>query len=93
MVLGSYIIVCVDRANFLMWFLKLFKFDDLFYVQDGLSDVPSAPPIHDYDKDNHPVTHDDTRSSANANCADGLSAKKEEHQVNGAANLADKNDR
>ncbi|KAF8729856.1 hypothetical protein HU200_017314 [Digitaria exilis] len=49
---------------------------------DGLSDVPSAPPIHDYNQDH----------SGNANSTDGLSGKKEEHrEVNGAANLADRN--
>ncbi|KAG2654195.1 uncharacterized protein LOC120653825 [Panicum virgatum] len=61
---------------------------------DGLSDVPSAPPIHDYEQDHRPVTRNDTRSCANANSTDDLSAKIEEHQeVNGGANLADKNDR
>ncbi|CAN6253199.1 unnamed protein product [Urochloa humidicola] len=59
---------------------------------DGLSDVPSAPPIHDYDQDHHPVTHNDTRFNGNAKSTNGLSAKKEVHQgVNGGANLADKN--
>nr|CAB3448038.1 unnamed protein product [Digitaria exilis] len=49
---------------------------------DGLSDVPSAPPIHDYNQDH----------SGNANSTDGLSGKKEEYrEVNGAANLADRN--
>jgi len=72
----------------------MFKFDHMFYVQDGLSDVPSAPPIHDYEQDHRPVTHNDTRSCANTNSTDGLSTKIDEHQeVNGGANLADKNDR
>lgn len=71
----------------------MFKFDDLFYVQNGLAeDVPSAPPINDYDQDHHPVTHDDTRSCGNSNFTNGLSAKKD-HQVNAGVNLADKNDR
>jgi len=71
----------------------MFKFDDLFYVQNGLSDVPSAPPINDYDQDHHPVTHDDTRPCDNSNFTNGLSAKKDHQEVNGGANLADKNDR
>jgi hypothetical protein len=62
-------------------------------VQDGLSGVPSAPPINDYDQDHRPVTHNDTRFSGNANSTDGLSAKKEHREVNGEANLAAKNAR
>lgn len=62
------------------------------HKSDGMSNVPSAPPIHDYDQDNCPVTHDHTRSCANANFADG-SAKIEHGEVNGEANLPDKNER
>ncbi|CAL5054437.1 unnamed protein product [Urochloa decumbens] len=58
---------------------------------DGLSDVPSAPPIHGYDQDHHPVTQNGTRFSGNAKSTDGLSAKKEHQEVNGGANIADKN--
>ncbi|XP_062221931.1 uncharacterized protein LOC133921176 [Phragmites australis] len=61
---------------------------------DGLSDVPSAPPIHDYDQEHSPATHHVTRSCANKNLSDGLAAKKEHHhEANGGANLTDKNER
>ncbi|AQK75112.1 hypothetical protein ZEAMMB73_Zm00001d018133 [Zea mays] len=56
-------------------------------------DIPSAPPINDYDQDHQPVTHDDTRSCDNSNFTNGLSAKKDHREVNGGVNLADKNDR
>jgi type IV secretory pathway TrbF-like protein len=31
------------------------------HVQDGLSDVPSAPPIHDYSQEASPVPNCDTK--------------------------------
>jgi hypothetical protein len=74
--------------------LKTPKLDDFFHVQNGSSgDIPSAPPINDYDQDHQPVTHDDTRSCDNSNFTNGLSAKKDHREVNGGVNLADKNDR
>ncbi|PWZ22658.1 hypothetical protein Zm00014a_009860 [Zea mays] len=73
--------------------LKTPKLDDFFHVQNGSSgDIPSAPPINDYDQDHQPVTHDDTRSCDNSNFTNGLSAKKDHREVNGGVNLADKND-
>lgn len=92
MVLSSYMILRVDCTNFLMSLMKMFMFGDLFYVQNESSDVPSAPPINDYDQDKHLGARDDTRSCNTTNFTSGLSAKKD-HQVGGGANLADKNDR
>jgi hypothetical protein len=66
----------------------------LFNVQDGLSDVPSAPPIHDYDQVHSTTTHNVTQSCANTNLSDGLAAKKEHHhEANEGANLHDKKKR
>ncbi|TVU28606.1 hypothetical protein EJB05_20129 [Eragrostis curvula] len=53
---------------------------------DGLSDVPSAPPIHDYDQVHSTATH------PNTNLSDGLAAKKDQHhEANDGAKLLDKN--
>jgi hypothetical protein len=63
-------------------------------VQDGLSDVPSAPPIHEYDQVHSTATHNVTQSRTNTNLSDGLAAKKEQHhEANEGANLQDKNKR
>ncbi|KAK3155350.1 hypothetical protein QOZ80_2BG0202080 [Eleusine coracana subsp. coracana] len=48
---------------------------------DGLSDVPSAPPIHDYDQVHSSGNHNVTQSCANANSSDGVAAKPEHHHV------------
>lgn len=54
-----------------MTFFKLFKFDYVFCAQDGLSDVPSAPPIHDYDQDGLSGKKDEHREvNEGANLAD-----------------------
>jgi hypothetical protein len=45
-----------------------------FYVQDGLSDVPSAPPIHAYDQEISQVSQ-----NVDANVCDGSTVKKEEY--------------
>jgi hypothetical protein len=63
-------------------------------VQDGLSDVPSAPPIHDYSQEPSPALHCDTRTSANASVSEGSTVKKEEHGDGiVGANLPEKTDR
>uniref|UniRef100_A0ACD5YQX9 Uncharacterized protein n=1 Tax=Avena sativa TaxID=4498 RepID=A0ACD5YQX9_AVESA len=49
------------------------------HVQDGLSDVPSAPPIHDCSQEASPAPHSHTRTCANASASDGSTVKKEEH--------------
>ncbi|KAM0873373.1 hypothetical protein ACQ4PT_038102 [Festuca glaucescens] len=61
---------------------------------DGLSDVPSAPPIHDYSQEASPAPHCDTRTGANASASDGSTVKKEEQgdDILGA-NLPDKTNR
>uniref|UniRef100_A0ACD5Z5S1 Uncharacterized protein n=1 Tax=Avena sativa TaxID=4498 RepID=A0ACD5Z5S1_AVESA len=46
---------------------------------DGLSDVPSAPPIHDCSQEASPAPHSHTRTCANASASDGSNVKKEEH--------------
>ena len=48
------------------------------HVQDGLSDVPSAPPINDYSQEASPAPHCDTRTCANASVSDGSTGQKEE---------------
>ncbi|KAG8059356.1 hypothetical protein GUJ93_ZPchr0002g23236 [Zizania palustris] len=56
---------------------------------DGLSDVPSAPPIHAYDQEISP-----TAQCANVNVCDGSTSKKEEYiDDNVEANLPDKSER
>ncbi|CAM0944009.1 unnamed protein product [Alopecurus aequalis] len=62
--------------------------------RDGLSDVPSAPPINDYSQEASPTPHCDTRTSANASVSDGSAVQKEENDdgILGA-NLPGKTDR
>ncbi|KAG8072473.1 hypothetical protein GUJ93_ZPchr0006g44245 [Zizania palustris] len=56
---------------------------------DGLSDVPSAPPIHAYDQEINPAVY-----CANANVHDGSTNKKEKNiDDNVEANLPDKTER
>jgi hypothetical protein len=64
------------------------------HVQDGLSDVPSAPPIHDYSQEASPAPHCDTRTGADASVSDGSTVKKEEQgDAILGANLPDKTNR
>lgn len=60
-----------------------------FYVQDGLSDVPSAPPIHAYDQEISQVSQ-----NVDANVCDGSTVKKEEYNDDGLEpNLPEKSER
>ena len=64
------------------------------HVQDGLSDVPSAPPINDYSEEPSPAPHRDTRNCANASVSDGSPVEKEEPDDGILrANLPEKTDR
>ena len=66
----------------------------MVHLQDGLTDVPSAPPINDYSQEASPAPHCDTTSRANASVSDGSAGQKEEIDdgILGA-NLPEKTDR
>jgi len=60
---------------------------------DGLSDAPSAPPIHDHSQEDSPAPHCDTRTCATISVTEGSTVKKQEHGDSIAvANLPEKTD-